>query len=101
MKLRISIILSLLAAACGQDARTLPLAGIDMSDEAALADIGDDLGPADRLAFTTYVAVHGRAAGTCGYRLVRRDGRPLETVGDAIDFVRLQTAQAQYARGKT
>lgn len=93
---RIAISLSLLLAACGQDVRVLRLDEVDLTDMAEVQRLGQDLNPADRSAFTTFVAIHGRAAaGNCGLTLGGRDGKEPETVGEAIRAMQLRLAQVQ------
>ncbi len=89
--IRISIPLALLLAGCTQDVRDRPLDEIDLADTAAVRQIGRELSSADSLAFTTYAALHARSGGLCGNR--RGDGKPPETVGEAIEAMRLRTAQ--------
>jgi hypothetical protein len=95
---RIAILLSLLLAACGQDVRNVRLDEVDLSNMTVVQRLGQALGPQDRSAFTTFVAIHGRAAaGNCGLTLAGADSRAPETVGEAIQAMQIRLAQVQQA----
>lgn len=93
---RIAILFTLFLAACGQDVRDLRLAEADLSNAAVVQRIGQQLEPADKVAFATYLALHGpSSARHCGQRPAGRDGKELHTIGDAIDFMGPMTPQIQ------
>jgi hypothetical protein len=88
----------LFLAACGQDVRSLRLAEVDLSNMTVVQQLGQQLGPADRVAFTTYVAIHAASpAGTCGLRIGGRNGREPETIGEAIRVMHVRTARMERA----
>ena len=91
MLLRIPILLSLFLSACGQNVRDLRLNEVDLSNKAAIEQIGHELSDDDRIAFTTYVLVHGPSGRLCGTMLGRNSKQP-ETIGEAIDFTRFGAA---------
>jgi hypothetical protein len=96
---RISIALSLLLAACGQDVRALRLDQVDLSDMTVVQQLGEELDPADRSAFTTFAALHGRAAaGNCGLTVGGQRGKAPETIGEAIEAMQTRLAQFQPPR---
>jgi hypothetical protein len=96
VKLRIAIIVPLFLAACGQDVRGLRLDEVDLSDMAEVQRLGQSLTPAERPAFATFVAIHGRAAaGNCGLTLGGREGRTPETIGEAIEAMQTRLAALQ------
>jgi len=79
--------------------RDLRLAEVDLSNAAVVQRIGQQLEPTDKVAFTTFLALHGpSSARHCGQRLAGRDGSEPQTIGDAIDFTRQMTNQAQRSR---
>ena len=96
---RIAILISLFLAACGQDVRTLRVDDVDLADMAVVQQLAQQLDAEDRTAFTTFAAIHGRAAsGNCG---LTRDGRQPETIGEAIELMRARIAQLQPDRVTT
>ena len=76
------------------------LTEIDLASTVVIQQIGQQLSPEDRVAFATYVAVHGPfSAGTCGQRLRGHAAKAPVTVGDAIELMRLRTRQIQPGSG--
>lgn len=74
------------------------LAEVDLSNMTVVQQLGSELSPADRAAFTTYVAIHAAfAAGTCGLRLGGPDGKEPETIGEAIQVMHDRTARMERA----
>ena len=95
-----AILFSLFLTACGQDVRDLRLDEVDLSDRAVVQQIGRQLGPADKVAFTTYLVVHGPASlRHCGHKRSGH-GKEVATIGDAIELMRLTTAQIPRAVAK-
>jgi hypothetical protein len=93
---RATILLSLFLAACGQEVQDLRLAEVDLSNMTMVQRLGQRLGPADRAAFTTYVAIHAASPGrSCGLRLGGRNGKEPETIGEAIQVMHIRTAQME------
>lgn len=71
---------------------------VDLSNMTVVQRLGQELRPEDRSAFTTFVAIHGRAsAGNCGLTLGDRDARAPETIGEAIQAMQIRLAQFQPA----
>ena len=69
---------------------------VDLADMTVVQQLAQELDPGDRSAFATFAAVHGRAeAGTCGITLGGLDGKAPETVGEAIQAMKLRLAQVQ------
>lgn len=91
MLLRISILLSLFLSACGQNVRDLRLNEVDLAQKTVVEQIGHELSDDDRLAFTTYVLVHGPSGRLCSDMRNRNTKQP-ETIGEAIDFMRFGAA---------
>lgn len=72
----------------------------DLSNTVVVQQIARELGPADGIAFTTYIAVHGPASpGHCGHTHGRRDGSEPKTVGDAIRFIHAVLAGDPHSHG--
>jgi hypothetical protein len=98
VKLGIALFVPLCLAACGQDVRSLRLDEVDLTDMAQVQRLGQSLSPAERPAFTTFVAIHGRAeAGNCGLTLGGREARQPETIGEAIEAMQIRLAQVRPA----
>jgi len=85
---RITVVVCLFLAACGRDVREVRLADVNLSDMTLVQQLGRELGPEDRTAFATYVAVHGGSDRNCGHGPGARYGPKPETIGDAILFMR-------------
>ena len=95
---RFAIILSLFLAACGENAHDRRLDEVDLSDMAVVQQLAQELSAADRAAFTTFAAIHGRAeAGNCGLTL---GGKKPETIGQAIQMMRIRLAQFERDHGQ-
>jgi hypothetical protein len=95
---RFAIILALLLSACADDVRGLRLAEVDLSDGAAVRQLGRQLSPADSAALITYAALHAPSSpGFCGKRLLGPSGQEPATIGEAIDFTRERAAAIRTA----
>ena len=101
MLTRIAILFSVFLAACGQDVRDLRLAEVDLANQTVVQRIGQQLEPADKVAFKTFLALHGPSSPRhCGQGPTGHDGRELQTIREAIEFMRLSTAQRASAAGE-
>jgi hypothetical protein len=96
MRSVLTIFLLLFLAACGRDVRNLRLEDVDLADMAVVQSLGRELAPTDRVAFTTFVAVHAASPGrSCGVRLGGPDGKEPETIGEAIVAMHERTARME------
>ena len=96
---RLVIALVLMLAACTEDVRDLRLENVDLSDMAAVRELGRQLNPTDKAALITYAAIHApSSAGFCGKRLVGRSGKEPSTIGEAIELTLDLQADVRTAR---
>lgn len=81
-------------AGCASDPKAMNLAEVDLDDPNAVQDIRVRLDVPDRQAFNDFVFRHYTAsAHFCGRALIRRDGKPPETVGEAITLTLIRQAK--------
>lgn len=92
----IASIISLMG--CASDPRGVKLSDVDLSDMHAVQQVRARLNDEDGVAFANYVVKHQIAsAAFCGRSLVGPEGRPPETIGEAIDLALAREAEARRA----
>lgn len=92
------ILFFMLLACCSSDVSGIMLADVDLRDMETVQEISARLPPAQRAIFANYVVVHNAASvGFCGRALVRSDGTPPETIGEAIELSRIRDAELRRA----
>lgn len=92
------LMLALLLSACASDVRSTRLADVDLTDMAAVQELGQRLEPGERAAFTTFVVKHvATSAAFCGRKLVGPDGREPGTIGEAIELTLAREADERRA----
>lgn len=88
-------------AGCASDPKTMKLAEVDLDDPNAIQEIRVRLDVPDRQAFNDFVFRHYTAsAHFCGRALIRRDGKPPETVGEAITLTLIRQAKERQDTSK-
>jgi hypothetical protein len=79
---------AMLVAACGGDAKDTKIADIDFANPAEVQKVAQRLAPDEREAFAGY-ARSRQLAGNLGIKeIVTAEGRPPDTVADAINLTR-------------
>lgn len=77
----------ILLMGCAPDPRSVELSDVDLSDMRTVQAVRAQLSAEDGAAFATYLVKHHIAsANFCGRSLAGPDGKPPETIGEAIDF---------------
>lgn len=83
---------------CASDARSVKLSDVDLSDMRTVQQVRAQLGAEEGVAFANYVVKHHIAsANFCGRLLIGSDGKPPETIGEAIDLALAREAEVRRA----
>jgi hypothetical protein len=84
----------LLSAACAQDVRDQPIAGLALNDMRVLEELGQTLTREERAALATYSIAHWPdAPGYCGEVLANKQGQTPQTIGEAITMTQAREAE--------
>lgn len=88
----------ILFTGCASDPRGVKLSDVDLSDMRTVQEVRAQLNAEDGVAFANYVVKHHIAsANFCGRTLARSDGKPPETIGEAIDLALAREAEDRRA----